>query len=251
MLKSLRAVPILDEIEPDIATIREIQKGDKQMREALIERYTPFASRLVVQQMGRWDDGDGFSAALLALNEAIDSYQEGKGTTFKTFATTVMKRRLIDYTRQKSKRKRELPFSSFVSGNDTSSEPYDCWICDDINDPSENMEMRDEISKLVQCFKSYHLSFSDLLQAAPKHLDTRKLAIRISIQLANDHTLYSSMIKKHRLPLTKLARLSGVNCKTIMRHKTYILLIALIWNSDLEIMRAYVKDSLKGGQLHE
>ena len=56
--------------------------------------------------LGRDDEA---SIAMIAFNEAIDAYDDSAGASFLSFAEIVIKRRMVDYFRRKTKRQEEVP----------------------------------------------------------------------------------------------------------------------------------------------
>ena len=62
--------------------------------------------------LGRDDEA---SIAMIAFNEAIDSFDSTGGASFLSFAEIVVKRRMVDYFRRQSKKSEEIPISAFES----------------------------------------------------------------------------------------------------------------------------------------
>ncbi|MDC1542070.1 methyl-accepting chemotaxis protein [Candidatus Pseudothioglobus singularis] len=81
------------------------QNGDQPTQDYLLERYKPFIATTVSEVCKRYIDAekdDEFSIGLVAFNEAIFAYSPDKGSSFLSFAKTVIKRRVIDYIRSNS-----------------------------------------------------------------------------------------------------------------------------------------------------
>src|SRR5690554_430015 len=101
---------------PDL--VAAAQAGDARAREQILYDYRPFFLRVASNScrkylvLGRDDEA---SIAMIAFNEAIDSYNSDGGASFLSFAELVIKRRLVDYFRRQSKRSEEIPLSSFES----------------------------------------------------------------------------------------------------------------------------------------
>ena len=89
--------------------------GDGRAREQILQDYRPFYLRVASGScrkylvLGRDDEA---SIAMIAFNEAIDSYNVDGGASFLSFAEIVIKRRMVDYFRRQSKKADEIPLSS-------------------------------------------------------------------------------------------------------------------------------------------
>ncbi len=94
------------------------QNGDSSARERVLQDYRPFFLRVASSScrkylvLGRDDEA---SIAMIAFNEAIDSYNSEGGASFLSFAEIVIKRRMVDFFRRQSRRADEIPLSSFES----------------------------------------------------------------------------------------------------------------------------------------
>ncbi|GFN31097.1 sigma factor [Paenibacillus xylaniclasticus] len=83
-------------------TVLRIRAGDEQARSEFIARYEPYLLKVTSGFCKRYinpEQDDEYSIALLAFNEAIDSFSSDAGRSFLGFAETVIRRRLIDYVR--------------------------------------------------------------------------------------------------------------------------------------------------------
>ena len=102
--------------QPELVTlVLQAQQGDKLCREQLIKYYRPFYLRVASSVAKRYlvlGRDDEASIAMLAFDEAINSYDPEAGASFLSFAEIVIKRRMIDFFRRKSKTKDEIPMSS-------------------------------------------------------------------------------------------------------------------------------------------
>ncbi|MCY0869467.1 MAG: sigma-70 family RNA polymerase sigma factor, partial [Firmicutes bacterium] len=100
------------------ALLTSAKSGNRDAREALLESYLPFVDRVAAgvcgRAIGRTDDE--FQIALVAMNEAIDAYDGGRGS-FIAFAETVMRRRLIDSFRSNA-RARDVPMTAYDDEDD-------------------------------------------------------------------------------------------------------------------------------------
>ncbi|GAE90430.1 sigma factor [Acetivibrio straminisolvens] len=94
--------------------IKRIKDGDTLLRNKFIDDFKPFILKCVSQLVGKKNNlaqSDEYSIALIAFNEAIESYNLDKKTKFVSFSKQVIKRRLIDYLRSTKKNNVTVPFS--------------------------------------------------------------------------------------------------------------------------------------------
>lgn len=105
--------------------VLQAQAGDEQIRHRLIEDYQPFIATSVSRVCKRYIDqeqDDEFSIGLIAFNEAIDSFHEGKGSSFFTFARLVISRKVIDYIRQQKHHRQTVPLEYSGQSNEAYTE---------------------------------------------------------------------------------------------------------------------------------
>lgn len=242
------------EQDPDRETFIRIRNGEAQPREALLRQYAPLAARMAGKWTGQSSgvaDSDAYSIALQALDEAAMSYNPDKNRTFSGFAASVIKKRLIDEWRRTSKHRRSIPFSAFQDEEEENNPLEDTWLASIDPDQDDRLTLKKDLAALINTLRTFNLEMKDIYDAAPKHADARLTSINIAIVLAEDHDLYGQLIRKRSIPLARLARKSGVNIKTVERHRTYILLVALVWNSQMDSLKEYIESTLKGGASHE
>lgn len=225
------------------------QSGDAERRNDLIRRYEPFVLGVVSRMLGRYvraGRDDEASVGLIAFNEAIDSYDPGRGARFLPFAETVIRRRLIDHLRKGSGKVVEIPFSSLASDHDVNGNAHgvdDVQIRAATREYSmrtEEAERRDEIVQFAKKLLEYGISLSDLPQISPRHEDARRNAISAARIIARTEELREHLRTKHELPLGELAKRAAVSRKTLERQRKYIIAIAVILLEDYEHLKEYV-----------
>jgi len=229
--------------------------GDAAARETLLKRYAPFALKVASQltgsyvALGRDDEG---SVALVAFNEAIDSYNPDRGASFLGFVRTVIRRRLIDYYRQGRARCREIPAGSLVLGDDREAgqvvdEPSGLRGAEGSSaerahrEREESYERQEEILRYREALAVYGISLAELVRLSPRHKDARCRAIGVARQLAASPGLLSHLRRRGELPLSRLQQLTGVSRKTLERQRKYIIALTLILTEDLPHLREYLR----------
>lgn len=221
----------------------QIQNGDEHRRTELIESYKPFVSKTVSSVCKRYIDNsndDEFSIGLIAFNEAINSYKVNKGSSFLSFATLVIKRRVIDYIRKEAKQKYILSFSNDDIKKESdwhevaaSTEQFQLDI--------EAEQRKEEISHFSDRLGEFGLSFSELVNVSPKHRDTREMAISIAKLVYNNLELRRQLFTKKKLPIKELLKEVDVSKKTLERNRKYIIAIVLIISEDYLFLKEYLK----------
>lgn len=236
-----------NESHADIAAlVAQAQRGDTQARNTVIDTLSAFALGVARGAGGRSLDktDEEYSIALLAINEAIDAFDNTKGANFQTFSETVIKRRLIDLIRKKA-RIRELPRSSLATTS-TNGEEYE-----DIPAEVSAAELRHrdtllaeerrlEIEALSDDLSQFGLSFADLPSQTPKHADARATAIGLAAALVADGMLWEDCLRKKLLPIAALSERKMLSRKTVERHRKYIIAVALVLGGDYPMLRHYV-----------
>ncbi|NLJ80323.1 MAG: RNA polymerase sigma factor SigI [Firmicutes bacterium] len=222
------------------------QNGDKRAREQVLRDYRPFYLRVASGTcrkylvLGRDDEA---SIAMIAFNEAIDSYNDQGGASFLSFAEIVIKRRMVDYFRRQSNKRDEIPLSSFET------DEYDDGVIQKIESKEafavlqiqeEAEERREEIFRLDQLLSHYGIRFSELTVISPKHQDARDRALRVARILVNDPELLAYLTSKKALPLKELQTRVEVSRKTLERQRKYIITLTLVLIGDFYHLQEYL-----------
>ncbi|MDW7650810.1 MAG: RNA polymerase sigma-I factor [Bacillota bacterium] len=223
------------------------QQGNDQSREALLETYQPYiyktASRCCKQFLQQGVDEE-LSVALLAFNEAIDSYRPKQGAGFLSFARLVIERRLADFFRKNASLQREIPFSSFAEEEeagtaankierDTATQEY--------SELEARRDRQEEILYFRELLWQYRITLSELVRISPKHADARKRAMQAARIIAGDQQLLDYFKTRSELPLKALENKLAVSRKTLERQRKYIISLLLVYIEDLPHIREYLK----------
>lgn len=221
--------------------VKAIQQGDEQDKNKLIEEYIPFIKKIISNQLGKYVDienNDAYSIGLIAFNEAIEKYDEKRGN-FLTFASMVIKSRLIDQLRSESRRSSEVYISQLKSDDDDDNDNYFENIMA-IEGFETRIETRLDITSLVQTMEEYGVSLEDLINESPKHRDTRIAAINIGKYIFQNNNLKEKFLRTKNLPTGDLMKELRVSKKIIQRSRKFIIAIILILNSDLDTLKEYI-----------
>ena len=232
--------------EQDISVHVYEAKEDINKADDLIRAYIPFirseASKCIHRICTEQDDE--YSIGLMAFYEAIMGYRK-EGGAFLSYASMLIKSRIIDYGRKEKRHSGHLSIYS-ETGEDGKT------LMDDIADDRDHIEQslgleatKQEIEELSLVMERYGVSFSDVADNCPKQ-DRTRAALAAAVNFAaEDGELLSDILKSGRLPLSAIAEGSGVERKTLERHRKYLLAMLLIQTNGYEIIRGHLRHVLK------
>lgn len=226
--------------------LRRAKGGDPDARNRLIQDYTPFVLRVASQKVGRFlrpGADDEVSVALLAFNEAIDAYDEGRGS-FLSFSQTVIQRRLVDFFRRDRTRQNEVTLTDLEPVDDQAAErsPLDQKAEAAWQAQQEQESRRQEIEEYRMILERLGIRLADLVRHAPKHRDSRDRAISLARAVVNDPNGREALVDRGELPVLDLAREFHVSRRLIERHRLYIVAVAIILIHDLPFLQDYLWD---------
>ena len=230
--------------------VLEIQAGNIQLQNQLINKYKPFIAKAVSSVCKRYinETDDEFSIGLIAFNEAIEKYAKDKGSSLLSFAELIIKRRVIDYIRKESKNTTVTMSDQDVDQDDYASNKIEATLSvEEFQKQVDQEQRKEEIFYYQTVLKDFGLSFSDLLECSPKHADARLNAIEVAHTLVQNQELKKHLFEKKMLPMKHLEGLVDVSRKTIERNRKYIIAVSIILSGDY----IYLKDYLKGAVTSE
>ncbi|QFT88495.1 RNA polymerase sigma factor SigI [Bacillus sp. THAF10] len=225
--------------------VLEIQAGNINLQNKLIDKYKPFIAKSVSTVCKRYisEADDEFSIGLIAFNEAIEKYSKDKGSSLISFADLIIKRRVIDYIRKESKNATITMSEQDVEQDDYASNRIEATLSvEEFNKQIEQEQRREEIRYYQTVLKDFGLSFADLIECSPKHADARQNAIEVANTLIQETELKNHLFEKKMIPMKQLEGMVDVSRKTIERNRKYIIAVSIILSGDY----IYLKDYLKG-----
>jgi len=223
--------------------VAQAQRGDAAARERLISGLQAMAISTAASVVGRFlrlGEDDETSVALAALSEAIDAFDPARGVRFTTFASMVIKRRVIDYVRQ-NRRREELVLSSMHDEDRPEPASLVRAAQDEWNRTEQAGERRQEILEYQRVLHRYGLSFEELVRLAPKHDDARRQAIRVARLVAEREDLVDYMLRRGQLPMRSIEENVAVSRKTLDRQRKYIMAIVLALSGNFPHLKAYLE----------
>ncbi|NQD65480.1 RNA polymerase sigma factor SigI [Bacillus haikouensis] len=232
--------PALEELAIDI------QHGDEQLLNKVIDDYKPFIKKTVSSVCKRYiyESDDEFSIGLIAFHDAIFKYNNERGSSIISFAEVIIKRKVIDYIRKNGKIQ-DISIDRNLVGDedDTAALTIEQVVSvEEYAKQEDSLKRREEIIDFQDQLSLYNLSFIDLVEQSPKHEDARLNAIEIAKKVVTSNELMNYLMEKKRLPIKKIEKQVNVSRKTIERNRKYIIAISLILIGNY----VYLKDYLKG-----
>ena len=227
-----------------------LAKESVQAADRLIGDYLPFVRSETAKFLKRppREEDDELSIAMIAFHEAIGGYQPRRGSFLK-YAALLIRSRLIDYERKERRHRGHLSLDA-PQGEEEGPSLGDV-IPQEGNDQEEaahRIATRQEIEELSRQMGEFGVGLSDVADNCPKQERTIS-ACRRAVEYAKENPwLLDELLETKRLPLGKLSDGSGVERKTLERHRKYLVALLLIYTNGYEIIRGHLAQVLKGGK---
>lgn len=215
---------------------------DPAAADALIGQYMPFIRSETCKfthapiEAGHEDE---LSIATLAFYEAALSYQRGRGA-FLPYAAAAIRNRLIDHYRVEQRHGGTVSLD-VPAGEDgrllseTLPDARDEIAAYDLREAT-----RAEIAEFGRQLASFGIGFSDVADNCPRQERTLA-ACRAVLDCARANPiLLDKLLRTGRLPIRDLVLGSGVDKKTIERHRKYLVAILLAFTNGYEIIRGHL-----------
>lgn len=216
-------------------------KADAVSRNKFLEEYKGFARKVACAHCRRlleWGRDEELSIAMMALNTAIDDFRPDKGAKFSTFASVVIKRRLIDYQRSMQRQSaREVVVEDFFSSAEQAS-----W-----GEEYLRLERASELEEFSALLERYGISFADLARESPRQQGVRDRLFRMAKLVAARPELVARVLSQGRLPLEQIAQLTGESQKNIGKRRRYLIALLLVAarEKDFPFISSYL--GIRGG----
>ncbi len=229
--------------EHDIVGLVLAAQADSQAADSLIEQYLPFIKSETAKSIGRFpsQEDDELSIAMFAFYEAICSYQPGKGGFLK-LAALAIRNRLIDYRRKQVRHEGNLSLETPVGPED------DRTLAEQLPDermaPEEHqdrMAAQQEIAHFTQQLSGFGLSLTDIAENCPKQERTLAACMEVLDYARKNPELLEQLISTGKLPMAQLSKGTGVEKKTLERHRKYLVAILLAYTNGFEIIRGHLQ----------
>lgn len=218
-------------------------KNDENSMNKLITQYENFilkcASAAARNYISKSDDE--WSIALAAFTEAVRSYSSEKGS-FLNFSELVIRRRIIDYIRSKSRYAPEILVKPSIFESEIEEEEdfsLQSEIAKKVSKEDDN-SLKMEIYLVDQIFSEYGFSFMDLTDCSPKAEKTKRSCAKAVAFMVKNSILISEMKIKKQLPLNLIEKNTKVPRKLLERHRKYIVAAVEIMTGDYPNLVGYM-----------
>ena len=191
-----------------------------------------------------WNNDDELSVALIAFNNAIDTYNNERGN-FYNYAKVVIRNSLIDYFRN-LKRNSYLIFKDeeILLSMDKKE------AISQFEKEKENKILAEEIAALSDELDIYKIKINDLLKSSPSHIDTRNALLKIAFKSSSDEGIVQYINIKRNLPIKQIMLLSNSKRKYIEKWRKYILVLIVILSSrEYQYIKSFL--NIKVGEYNE
>lgn len=224
-------------------------RHDPRKAEDLIRDYLPFIRGEASKFLGRFctEQDDENSIAMIAFHEAMESYSPVKGA-FLPYASLVIRSRLTDYARREARHQDQVSLDAPISEEGASLMDMLEDGTDRFDESAHREAARQEILELGGVLATFGLSFSDIADNCPRQARTLEACAGAIRWAASDRELLEQLLRTKKVPMARLALGSGVERKTLERHRKYILAMLVIQTNGYEIIRGHLRRVLgKGG----
>ncbi|MDD4658619.1 MAG: sigma factor, partial [Eubacteriales bacterium] len=164
-------------------------KSDPVSRNRFLEEYKSFVRKIASAHCRRlleWGRDEELSIAMMALDSAIDGYRPDRGAKFETFASIVIKRRLIDFQRSiKKLAEREVAVEEIPSSMQDAT-----W-----GEEYLRLERAAELEEYASFLDKYGISFTDLARESPSQQAVRNRMFRVARLVAGKPELVAKILE--------------------------------------------------------
>ena len=239
-------------MEHDIAAQVLAAREDPQAADELVRQYLPFIRSETAKAIGRPPvEGvdDELGIAMFAFHQAALAYDSSRGA-FLPLAAAAIRNRIIDYRRKERRHEGVLSLDQRLDDGDSRTllDQLDTGR-DELAERQVRQEAREEIGEFAVQLREFGLGLTDVAADCPRQARTLATCHR-ALDYAKGHpALLEQLLATRRLPLNALAEGSGVERKTLERHRRYLVAILLAYTNGFEIIRGHLGQmTVRGGQ---
>ena len=227
-------------------------RTDEQKLNELVESHKQWILRVASETTKRYvtDSDDAWSAALSGFVEAVQGFEEEKGS-FRAFAAVVIRRRVQDWLRSEARHSADTAVNPAAFGGDLPEEEaagvnlqvQERVAAEAVQAETDDIgaRARDEIAEMQAILANYAFSFFDLVECSPKAEKTkRECAAAVQTLLENEEWI-DRMRRTRTLPMRELSSASHVSRKILDRHRRYLIAAVEILTGDFPILSGYLR----------
>ena len=230
----------------EIAVRVRAAKRDPRAADELVRSYLPFIKAETAKFMGRpprEGRDDELGIAMFAFHEAVMSYDRSRGA-FLPLAALSIKNRLIDFRRRERRHAEVLSLDERRStADDEDDRPLVETLAAEKGELAERearLASRAEIAEFAAQLKEFGITLFDVTESCPRQQRTLEACGRALAHARASPSLLERLLATKELPISDLARGSGVEKKTLERHRTYLVALLLAYTNGFEIIRGHL-----------
>lgn len=224
--------------------VKQVYQAKEDIRQAdeLVRQYLPFIKAETAKFLHRPPQegvDDELCIAMFAFHEAVQGYRRAKGA-FLTYAAHGIRNRLIDYYRKEHRHKGHL---SLDQREDEEGQTLLQKLDQGHNEIAireARRATRQEIQEFAKLLESYGLTLADIQENCPKQRRTLRACHRVLAFARENPEALELLVRGKKLPMAMLAEGSGVERKTLERHRRYLVAILLAYTNGFEIIRGHL-----------
>lgn len=228
-------------------------KGDAHKADELVRDYLPFITSETAKFMARRPVAgvdDELGIAMFAFHEATQVYDRQRGA-FLPLAARMIRNRLIDYRRREARHTRVVSldapqFEQDGDENKTLLDQVDSGH-DEIGERHMRAATRTEIEEFTRLLASFEVKLTDVAENCPKQERTLVACQQVLHHARSNPELLERLERTGKLPMAELAAGSGVERKTIERHRRYLVAVLLAFTNGFEIIRGHLRKIVPEG----
>lgn len=237
--------------------VRQVQAAQQnaQSADALIRQYLPFIKSETAKFMSRppvegCDDELGI--AMYAFHEAVMAYRPAKGAFLK-LAAVAIRNRLIDFRRREARHANQISLDQPVDGeedNRTLTEQLDAGH-DNVAENHNRIAAQTELREFAEQLAAFGLSLTDIAENSPRQTRTLTACHQVLAYARRTPELLTELVSSRKLPVAALSAGSGIERKTLERHRRYLVAVLLAYTNGYEIIRGHLRqmEPQKGGRV--
>lgn len=220
-------------------------KEDGQAADELVREYLPFIKSETAKFLRRppvEGQDDELGIAMFAFHEAVMAYSREKGAFLK-LAAMAIRNRLIDYRRRERRHEGIISLDQTVDGDEGSRtllEQVDVGH-DEIACRQNRNDTRKEIAHFAQQLSEFGLQLTDIADNCPKQERTMNACHRVLAYARENPFLLEQLVATRKLPVGALSGGTGVDRKTLERHRKYLVALLLAFTNGYEIIRGHLR----------
>lgn len=245
--------PLHTASDHEIISLVLAAQDSAQAADDLVRTYLPFIraqTAKFLRRIANEEQDEEFSIAMFAFHEAAMAYQRTRGA-FLPFAAKVIRSRLIDYQRRESRHAGHLSLDQSLDSQEDGTTLHDAlpYSKDELDARFHRDATRQELAHFSEVLAALGLSFADISDNCPKQSRTLDACHRVLAYARRNPALLSQVETTGKLPMAALSQGSGVDRKTMERHRKYLVAILLAYTNGFEIIRGHLQQisPQKGG----